>query len=1361
MNERFQLSLWDKDGFIQQAVLPYATEVRVVEEINEIDRLTFLYPMHDKASLLLEEGKIVRLEDKSLGSESYRVVGVSSNYNTISLDGASGIQIGNFLQFYETPYQSFVATCQTQSDAGSDVTLTLSTTTGLSTGDYLSVQDTSAKYILKVKSVAGNAITVDLPYAITTDAVLSKPGRSFIARILNLKNASTTLTANVSATPGYAVLDVASVAGFEEGDYLTIKDGDNTESSLIYSISSSTNQITVVSLSYSHNAGTTVIDASITPSRMDFEPQTSSPVRKVNFRSFRIQRLEHQRRDDVPFISIECSGLEADLKRALYLSSLNNSYVAKDVAQESKERTETSIKQVWDDIFQPLLDENGKPKSLDTFISGYFLLKEYAQGTISVTKGSNVVTGTDTAFLTERVQSGSLLSIEGDRNLYTVAYASNETRLILTSNVSRESGSNLTYRLFIKGWPNFTENEISTTGSVFQGNTMVIISSGTISDGKLSIGTQVQIANDPKLYYLDRVSGSAVLYLTDPVERSDGSDIRIIFRQDRRQFEVPSGGVSLLTVLKSLVERWSDSKQTFWFRINEDRSVDLFYKPLIDSRDPTVKLPIRYSKNLAALSREILYRDKANVLILRGKTDDWQRYYFTGVTYSVIEARREEIFLAQGYNARFHVNDVILIIEPSDTLTITSTSAYTATDSSATLDNNRYRHAIAIVDSGDGQGQIRTVSSNSGTTIIVSKQWDILPENGTIQLVDRNKFTTHILGFGVRTFRASSITYTTNAATIANIDTTSLPWSYFVRGCYRGGVLEVLSRDTRSRRYEIADADLSGTDLTITIDGTFDVIPDSTDSIRISAPSCVVEEYTSGTVFGSNYVLVDPVAAGYPNWAADLWNGAELYITSGNGKSLSYYNVTGTTLESGTQWRLTISGSFSPIPTDGSKILLRKTHNLGITLSSRLDWSPTSTARIYQLFDKNLPLTLGRAHKYRSLIVSATEDQIQVLSGEGSKFSAGDVIFVGCKNQTDSEYHYRLRRGDLLNGQIVEISSVSGDVLTIATKLNPIPVTGNHVELISIKDNLDIAKHGRVEMLYEDTEAINPFQLKERAERKLYESTTIIPSYSLSFLDLNQLDRQTYANIVVNLGDTLRVIDEDLNIDVSNLRVISKEWKPETPADVRVQLADLVADQIRAQVSLEEKVHALERRIIRFPSYVKEPAPCVFWRGGTCTKPNPPNTFCLTDLSNHDGIYTAQLEPITRFHCASYTTIDSFGLSVDERNMFYATSGVIQNVNNNAWDSTHISIITTDFVVSDKSSVFIIGIWNSLSGSKREEDDAEVRIQPISETPTFGVKPADMDSGFGCIVQARRAAGVTDTLDVMFQVILIGEKSAQ
>lgn len=85
---------------------------------------------------------------------------------------------------------------------------------------------------------------------------------------------------------------------------------------------------------------------------------------------------------------------------------------------------------------------------------------QYRIGTVRVTNASNVVTGTNTKFLTN-VSVGNTFKISGENVIYQVAVVNSDTQLTLSSNYAGVTASGLQYQITVDFTPNYKLAEVN------------------------------------------------------------------------------------------------------------------------------------------------------------------------------------------------------------------------------------------------------------------------------------------------------------------------------------------------------------------------------------------------------------------------------------------------------------------------------------------------------------------------------------------------------------------------------------------------------------------------------------------------------------------------------------------------------------------------------------------------------------------------------------------------------------------------------------------------------------------------------------------------------------------------------------
>ena len=76
-------------------------------------------------------------------------------------------------------------------------------------------------------------------------------------------------------------------------------------------------------------------------------------------------------------------------------------------------------------------------------------MSQYSSGTVAVTNGSSVITGTSTAWLTSGIDASDFFIAAGDVVAYTIASIDSDTQITLTANYAGSTQSGITYTAHI------------------------------------------------------------------------------------------------------------------------------------------------------------------------------------------------------------------------------------------------------------------------------------------------------------------------------------------------------------------------------------------------------------------------------------------------------------------------------------------------------------------------------------------------------------------------------------------------------------------------------------------------------------------------------------------------------------------------------------------------------------------------------------------------------------------------------------------------------------------------------------------------------------------------------------------------
>ena len=89
--------------------------------------------------------------------------------------------------------------------------------------------------------------------------------------------------------------------------------------------------------------------------------------------------------------------------------------------------------------------------------------------------------------------------------------------------------------------------------------------------------------------------------------------------------------------------------------------------------------------------------------------------------------------------------------------TVTSATGNTLTNSTKTWTTNQWANYQIRITAGTGIGQVRTISSNTGTQITVSSNWPVVPDTSSTYVIEGNDDFIYLLGNGAVTMYRYSI----------------------------------------------------------------------------------------------------------------------------------------------------------------------------------------------------------------------------------------------------------------------------------------------------------------------------------------------------------------------------------------------------------------------------------------------------------------------------------------------------------------------------------------------------------------------------------------------------------------------------
>lgn len=321
------------------------------------------------------------------------------------------------------------------------------------------------------------------------------------------------------------------------------------------------------------------------------------------------------------------------------------------------------------------------------------------------------------------------------------------------------------------------------------------------------------------------------------------------------------------------------------------------------------------------------------------------------------------------------------------------------------------------------------------------------------------------------------------------------------------------------------------------------------------------------------------------------------------------------------------------------------------------------------------PLTVGKSLNNTSYVygidtgslgvfqrLGLTKRAIPIKEGDGVKFvdsgtpmdvvspyTANTRIYIGAR-AVESAITFSTRRGDQRLGQIAEVDSVvmgqdltptrPFDILKLKHDLDILPQPGDRVERLTIQDKSSIDSYGRVELQSTFSDIADPVELGRLARAVLRQSKDPLPRYEISALDYNFHDPNgRFVHEAISVGDTVRVVDDDFNLDRDDFKLIKITRNIENPISTVIVLENFVKDIQRGFARTTTNRLLKLENLTRLQSAQLDAPICIHFdtRSRRCTKKLAPNTFCNTLESGRDGRLTRNNDRISKFHCPSFT----------------------------------------------------------------------------------------------------------------------------
>jgi len=417
------------------------------------------------------------------------------------------------------------------------------------------------------------------------------------------------VTSDVSADSN-AIIQIEDDSDLSGSEYLYISDEDNSET--IYATDISSNEITA-DLAHSYSAGASVstparsfiaralafTDTYILLSTEPFNP--TGRVHKVNLRTFRINKPPaiHREESGLTYADISCVHIGYDLNDEYYLIDGRGDISYSVSGSGLVKRESISMTSLLTNI----LVEN-------EFNVGMVKSFEYTEGKATISKGSKSVEGKNVDW--SNISSGSYIYLEGDSSEYIVDYIDTTTTLRLTSNAS-SSLTKANYMILSKS---------DYDGSDYRANATVNSNTVTFSSSLgFTVPSGTLVKYDDKVYTVAQKVTSNELRLTEDTGLPSTTK-EVLLTSDSRSisFSTPT---TIRGILSEMNNIWTDSNQSIYFSVNEDKTVDIIRKPIPDPRNPTCNLTIEYKYNLTGLTRDHLETEYGNRIFPTGSGSEW------------------------------------------------------------------------------------------------------------------------------------------------------------------------------------------------------------------------------------------------------------------------------------------------------------------------------------------------------------------------------------------------------------------------------------------------------------------------------------------------------------------------------------------------------------------------------------------------------------------------------------------------------------------------------------------------------------------------------------------------------------------
>jgi len=351
-------------------------------------------------------------------------------------------------------------------------------------------------------------------------------------------------------------------------------------------------------------------------------------------------------------------------------------------------------------------------------------------------------------------------------------------------------------------------------------------------------------------------------------------------------------------------------------------------------------------------------------------------------------------------------------------------------------------------------------------------------------------------------------------------------------------------------------------------------------------------------------------------------------------------------------------------------------------------------------------------------------------------------------------------------------TSISGghyysiEVLETVEPLTTIPQPGDHVELIGFVHESSIRKNDIIEITNSDSGVNDPKILYRNAYSQLQDSNVIDPRYTVSFVDLYEYDKTAYPYDKYVIGDSIKIIDEDITgAGGIDLRVLKESYSPELPEDkshtleVSKKPQSFVRDDY---LQMQKEVGMISQALEESKLSANIPV-CMHWNHTmkTCTRLTPPNYFCESDESNTDGKMTKEKIRITKLHCQSYRPSTELRVVGGNTSMIKTLEQSGIGITTSDYNDTHTYPIDVNFILdADSTQAHVLDAFNTADSSASfplSEVDIEIKKDPYGNVVPYN--PIGKETGTGGYFRLKRDSGSAANPTVKVLIVAVGYKA--